>query len=77
MRTICPRYIVVNQPLAAKTNEAFLMIGNKLFGERAMRPAIIAEVERRRKEIAATGEAAWCSYQRSAMIEYGLPDLFR
>lgn len=77
MRTICPAHIRVNADLAAKTNGGFLILGNRLYGSEKMKAAVVVEVERRRKEIAATGEAAWCSYQRAAMIEYGLPELFR
>ena len=77
MRTACPRYFKVDQSEAAKVGEAALMFGNDRFGADVMKPLAVKEVERRRLEVQATGEAAWCSYQRASMIGDGLNQLFR
>ena len=53
------------------------MFGNDSFGADMMKPLIVKELERRRLEVEATGESAWCSYQRSSMIGDGLIQLFR
>jgi hypothetical protein len=57
--------------------EAALMFGNDRFGADVMKPLVVKEMERRRLEVEATGEAAWCSYQRASMIGDGLNRLFR
>jgi hypothetical protein len=77
MRTACLRYFKVNQSEASTVGEAALMFGNDRFGAEAMRPPVVIELERRRLEVEATGEAAWCSYKRSSMIVDGLAQLFR
>ena len=53
------------------------MFGNDRFGAEVMKPLVVMELERRRDEVKATGESAWCSYQRPAMIGDGLIQLFR
>jgi hypothetical protein len=53
------------------------MFGNDRFGADVMKPLVVKEMERRRLEVEATGEAAWCSYQRASMIGDGLNRLFR
>jgi hypothetical protein len=77
MRTACPRYFKLDQSATATIGEAALMFGNDSFGADMMKPLIVKELERRRLEVEATGESAWCSYQRSSMIGDGLIQLFR
>jgi hypothetical protein len=76
-RTACPRFFKVDQSQAVKVGEAVLMFGNDRFGAEVMEPLVVMELERRRDEVKATGESAWCSYQRPAMISDGLILLFR
>jgi hypothetical protein len=54
-----------------------LEIGAIHFGKSQLKEAVVKELERRRVEVAATGEAAWCRYQRVTMLGEGLTDLFR
>jgi hypothetical protein len=77
MRTACPRYFKLDESSAATIGEAALMFGNDSFGADMMKPLVVKELERRRLEVEATGESAWCSYQRSSMIGDGLIQLFR
>ena len=77
MRTACPRHFKVDPSEAATIGEAVLVFGNDRFGAYMMKPLVVKELERRRLEVEATGEAAWCSYQRASMIGDGLNQLFR
>jgi hypothetical protein len=77
MRTVCPKFIRVNVAFAQKYGGDILDIGSTAFGKSEMKEAAAKEIERRRNEVAATGESAWCSYQRASMIADGLNDLFR
>ena len=77
MRSACPRYFNVDRSEATTVGEAALMFGNDRFGADVMKPLVVKEMERRRLEVEATGEAAWCSYQRASMIGDGLNRLFR
>ena len=52
-------------------------LGNDRFGAEVVEPLVVMELERRRDEVKATGESAWCSYPRPAMISDGLILLFR
>src|SRR5450756_229654 len=61
MRTACPRYFKLDQSAAAMIGEAALMFGNDSFGADMMKPLVVKELERRRFEVKATGESAWCS----------------
>jgi hypothetical protein len=54
-----------------------LEFGAVTFGKPELKEAVATEIVRRRAEVDATGESAWCSYQRSSMIADGLRDLFR
>jgi hypothetical protein len=77
MRTVCPKFIRVNVAFAQRYGGDILDIGSTTFGKPEMKDAVAKEIERRRNEVAATGESAWCSYQRASMIGDGLNELFR
>ena len=74
---LAPRFFKVDQSQAVKVGEAVLMFGNDRFGAEVVEPLVVMELERRRDEVKATGESAWCSYPRPAMISDGLILLFR
>ena len=76
MRTVCPKYIRVDLDFASKMSEAILARGNKELSVAAMQAAIVPEVERRRAEMLAAGEASWCKSQRALMREIGLGKVF-
>ena len=76
MRTVCPQYIRVDLDFASKMSEAILARGNKELSVAAMQAAIVPEVERRRAEVLAAGEAPWCKSQRALMREIGLGKVF-
>lgn len=76
MRTVCPRHITIDVDFATRTSEAILARGNRELDKAAMMAAIIPEMERRRAEVAAAGEAAWCKSQRALMREIGLGKVF-
>jgi len=77
MRTLCPKFIAVNVGFAEKYGSDTLELGAKMFGKAETMSAVAAEIERRRAEVVATGEAAWCSYQRTTLQGRGLLDLFK
>jgi hypothetical protein len=76
MRTACARYFKIDQSATASVGEAVLTLGNDRFGANVMKLLVVQELGRRRREVEATGESAWCSYQRSSMIGDGLAQLF-
>jgi hypothetical protein len=77
MRTVCPKFIRVNVAFAQKYGGDILDIGSTAFGRPEMKDAVAKEIERRRNEVEATGESAWCSYQHASMIADGLNELFQ
>jgi hypothetical protein len=72
-----PDILKIDQSATASVGEAVLTLGNDRFGANVMKLLVVQELERRRREVEATGESAWCSYQRSSMIGDGLAQLFR
>jgi hypothetical protein len=77
MRTVCPKFFQVNVAFATKYGSDMLEFGAVTFGKPELKEAVTKEIARRRTEVGATGESAWCSYQRSSMMGDGLNDLFR
>jgi hypothetical protein len=77
VRTVCPKFFKVNDAFATKHGGSLLEFGAVKFGKPEIKNAVIVEVDRRRGEVTATGESAWCSYQRASMMADGLNDLFR
>jgi hypothetical protein len=76
MRVVCPKHIRVDLDFASKMSEAILAQGNKELDAATMQATIVPEVERRRAEVAAAGESAWCKSQRALMREIGLGKVF-
>jgi hypothetical protein len=72
IRGICRNYYEVDRAFLEKLIHA---IGETIwngYGKRAFDEALTTEKPRRDLEIAATGEAQWCAYQRSHMREQKL-----
>jgi hypothetical protein len=77
MHTICPKFFQVNVAFATRYGGDLLEFGAVTFGKPELKEAVATEVARRRAEVDATGESAWCGYQRASMLGDGLTDLFR
>jgi hypothetical protein len=77
VRTVCPRFFKVDVPMESKIAADTLDMGLKMYDPAAFRAAVAAEVPRRGKEVSATGDQPWCSYQRTVMSSTGLGFLFK
>jgi hypothetical protein len=73
IRGICSNYYEVDRAFLEKLIHATGEIIWNAYGKRAFDDALATEKPRRDLEIAATGEAQWCTYQRSHMREQKLP----
>lgn len=74
---VCSTVLPVNRPEVQKVIETTLELGSKQFGLDATRAAVRIEVDRRTKELLATGTGPWCSYQKDHLSNVGLGWLFR
>src|SRR5260370_37653164 len=61
---VCSSVIPVDRAKVQKVIEVSLELGAKQFGLEQARAAVRTEVDRRSKEVTATGPLPWCSYQR-------------
>jgi hypothetical protein len=63
----CGRYYPVDTALLERFDKAFNDVGEKAAAREGNHwPTILREeIERRHQEVVATGDKAWCSYQRS------------
>jgi hypothetical protein len=77
VRTICPTFFKVDVPMSSKIAADTLDFGLQTYDPAAFKAAVIAEVPRRGKEVAATGAQPWCSYQRTVMSSVGMGFLFK
>jgi hypothetical protein len=77
VRTVCPRFFKVDVPMDSKIAADTLDMGLKMHDPAAFRAVVAAEVPRRGKEVSATGDQPWCSYQRTVMCSTGLGFLFK
>lgn len=73
---ICSTVLPVNRSEVQRVIETTLELGSKQFGLDATRKAVRLEVERRSKEVEATGVKPWCSYQKDHLSNVGLGWLF-
>jgi hypothetical protein len=69
---VCSSVIPVDRAQVQKAIEASLELGAKQFGLEQARAAVRTEVDRRSKEVSATGTLPWCSYQRDHLRSVGL-----
>jgi hypothetical protein len=66
---VCSSVIPVDRANVQKAIEASLELGAKQFALEQARAAVRTEMDRRSKEVAATGTLPWCSYQRDHLIQ--------
>ena len=69
---VCSSVIPVDRAKVQTAIEASLELGAKQFGLDQARAAIRIEIDRRSKEVSATGTLPWCSYQRDHLRSVGL-----
>jgi hypothetical protein len=69
---VCSSVIPVDRAKVQTAIEASLELGAKQFGLDQARAAVRIEMDRRSKEVSATGTLPWCSYQRDHLRSVGL-----
>jgi hypothetical protein len=69
---VCSSVIPVDRAKVQGVIEASLELGAKQFGLEQARAAVRTEMDRRSKEVSATGTLPWCSYQRDHLRSVGL-----
>ena len=69
---VCTTVIPVDRAKVQKVIETSLELGAKQFGLEQARAAVRTEMDRRSKEVTATGTLPWGSYQRDHLRSVGL-----
>jgi hypothetical protein len=72
VKKVCSSVIPVDRAKVQGVIEASLELGAKQFGLEQARAAVRTEMDRRSKEVSATGTLPWCSYQRDHLRSVGL-----